>query len=481
MGTVFLTVSASNAESALSELERLAEKHFFEAGGIAEDDVDTSLAVTDELRLARHVLRLHLFNSVPTLRYYLGDWYLWDGRWRQLEPQQFIDLIYRLCKRYLIASTVEAKRAPAFGKAAAANVEMALKSLTSFRGPGWIDGRGGRWLAFADSILNLDKWAAGVVECVPQTPGFFAPHALAYPLKYTEAEPTILLAMLREQHNESEIAAFQEFGGFAMTPDTRFQRILVQIGPPRSGKGLKERTCRTTAGEHNVASKTLESFVSPHAMEDLPGKTLLAISDSRPDSKLSKRAVERLLSISGGDPQNINPKGRAHYTTPLTCKLMLTSNIVPDFDDPTGALLSRFLFVETRKSFAGQEDPQLLDKILTQQNEIAWWFLRGLQRLLQNGRYTEPDNNLKVQFQAQNAPVQCFVASRCELSGGIGKEALHDAFLAWCEESQVSPLEREEFFRQLYASYKAIRAVRPRQGDARVNAVEGISLKGATA
>jgi putative DNA primase/helicase len=192
---------------------------------------------------------------------------------------------------------------------------------------------------------------------------------------------------------------------------------------------------------------------------------------------LSKRAVERLLSISGGDPQNINPKGRTHYTVALPCKLMLASNIVPNFDDPTGALLARLLFVESRVSFVGREDPELLDKILTQQNEITWWFLRGLRRLLKAGRYTEPQNNLRAQFQSQNAPVQCFVATCCELSGTVQKDALHDAFLAWCDERQVSSLDKEEFYRQLYASYKTLSAKRARQGEARVQCVEGISLK----
>jgi hypothetical protein len=67
-----LTVSDLSAEAAPSDLHRLADKFFFEGGGCANVD-DSTLAVNDELRLARYFLSHHLRDGVPTIRYYLGS------------------------------------------------------------------------------------------------------------------------------------------------------------------------------------------------------------------------------------------------------------------------------------------------------------------------------------------------------------------------------------------------------------------------
>ena len=446
------------------------------------------MKLTDELRLARYILSIYIRDGVPTLRYYLGDWFHWDGCWRPMDSQAFIDKLYRLCKRYLLTETAKlplvkgkAPAAPPFGRAALANVTMALQSLVSLAGikvPGWVDDRGGRWIAFRDRLLNLKAWLAGRVEVLDQTPEYFAPNSLDYDCEFTDSEPTVLLDMLREQMSQSEIDCLQEFGGYCLTSETDIQRGVYFNGPPRSGKGTIDRTIGATVGEHNCTAKSLKSFNSPHALEDVIGKTFLAISDQRSNDKISAEALERLLGIIGQDTQSINPKNKPHYSARLDCKIMIVSNVMLDFEDDTGAALARFLFLATRKSYAGNEDPTLLKRILEQRNQVTWWFLRGLRRLLQNGRYTEPQNDLRNQFQYHNAPVRSFVQERCQLTGEVDKDSLHDAFLAWCDEKQVAEIEKTLFYRRLYATYSGVRAKRSGTRDGRSNHVAGISLTG---
>lgn len=403
------------------------------------------LAINDELRLARNVVSIFSAGEVPTIRYFECNWYEWRGTWRRINEGDFAPLLYDICKKYLIENSSLDRPAPKFTISNVSNVMLALRSIIRTDNVGWIDGRGGRWIAFADKLLNLDAWIGGEVVCDDQTPEFFAPTALNYPLTYTEAEPTILIEKLRDQMSESELLVLQEFGGYCMTAETDIQRILYMVGPPRSFKGTYERVVRHTIGEHNAVSKTFSSFLGAHALENLPSKTLLAISDSRPDPKLSRQAVERLLSISGQDPQDINPKGKTPYTTTLSSKIAVMSNIIADFADPTGALSSRFLFVATTKSYAANPDPKLLDRILEQQNEITWWFLRGLRRLLQNGRYTETNNELRKRFQLQNDPISSFIAEYCDVTGNVNdkmpRDVLHNQFDSWCADNQIMSLE----------------------------------------
>lgn len=427
------------------------------------------LAITDELRLARHVISVYSRDGSPTLRCYRGEWYEWDGCWHKLEEDAITTLLFETCKQYvldtwppnLVDRYGNPKSAPKVTKSLLTNVTIALKSLTTAQEIGWVDGRGGRWLAFQDQLLDLDAWIDGDVVFVPQTPAYFAPTVLPYALEYTEDEPTILLEKLREQVTESEVMALQEFGGYCLTTDTSIQRILYMVGPPRSFKGTFERVIRATIGEHNAVSKSFGDFLGAHALENVPGKTFLAISDSRPDPKLSRRAVERLLGISGEDPQDINPKGKTPYTAKLDCKIVIVSNIIADYNDPTGALLSRFLFAETTKSYAANPDPTLLKRILEQRKEITSWFLRGLRRLMIQGGYTEPTNDLKSRFYTQNNPVPAFVTARCNVTGKlddkVNRDQLFDSFEAWCLDEQIACQEKSTFFRELYAAYPKVK------------------------
>lgn len=427
------------------------------------------LAVTDELRLARHVCQKFSQAGTCTLAYFQHAWYRWDGSWRAVDEEQLSSTLYQVCKDNIMSCSPKndidrfgnPKTAPKLGKSQLSNVILALKSLVTISQVGWRNGDGGRWLAFQDQLLDLNAWIDGSVVCVDQTPKYFSPSAIPYPLIYTEQEPTIFLEKLRDQVTENEVAALQEFGGYCLTEDTSFQRILCLVGPPRSFKGTYEKCLRHSVGEHNTVAKTLKSFLSPHALENVPGKTFLGISDSRPDPNLSRSAVERLLSISGEDPQDINPKGKPPYTAKLNCKIAVIANLIPDFADPTGAMLSRFIFIETTKSYAENPDSTLLDRILTQQNELTWWFLCGLRRLLQNGAYTATANTLGAKFQRKNNPIPCFVQSKCRVTGNsedkLSRDTLYEAFETWCAENQVQPLDKNIFCRDLYATFPIVK------------------------
>lgn len=429
------------------------------------------LTITDELFLARHVLGNHSRGGVPTLRYFDGNYYLWDGFYRTLDDQEARNLIYTESKKHAMEcqAKVNAQRekmgkavvpAPKIGTTTVANTSMALQTLVGVQQVGWNDNRSGRWIAFSDKILDLDAWVAGRVECVDQTPEYFDPHALNYSLDYTDQEPELFLEKLHEQFQPREVAAFQEFGGYCFTTETDVQRILGIFGPPRSFKGTANRVLQASIGRHNTVAKTFESFVSSHALEDAVGKTLLVLADSRPDPRFSRAGVEKLLSISGQDTVNINPKNRKHFDADLVCKIMILANILPDFSDESGALLARFLFLQSTKTFAGREDKDLTNKILREQNSVTWWFLRGLRRLLQNGRYTEPENNLREKFEYKNNPIPSFVRNMCEVTGRsedrILPSELFKSYENWSIPYEVAPTSDNTFFRELYRHYPAI-------------------------
>lgn len=448
---------------------------------------------TDERRLAKVFLDDYSHPDGYRLRCYRGEFWVWNGFWQRLPEDVFKDRLYAACKADLDRIAIEIMeqaeeddkppRVAKVSNALLASVTTAIKSLVSLDtklAPCWVDGRhDGEFIAFADCILDLTAWIQRDEQIVHNnTPAYFTTNPLDYPFEFTEVEPDAMLTMLQAQDmTPSEIEALQEFGGLCFTPMTRFQKALLMTGPPRSGKGTYERVLTACIGQDNAANKDFNQFNGAHSLEDLPGKTLLGVSDHRQhDSRAVRSSVGRLLGIIGEDRQNINPKNLRQYTEKLAVKVMICTNQVPDFHDATDALLSRFIFVKTRLSFAGREDTGLEVRILQQRNQATWWFLRGLKRLVQRGQFVQPDNGVASMFRIRNAPIQCFVEACCELSGKMAKDALYEAFADWCEDHGLAAMAMTEFMQQLYATYP-VRSERPTVQGRRQYVASGIRLK----
>src|SRR5262249_9078956 len=153
----------------------------------------------------------------------------------------------------------------------------------------------------------------------------------------------------------------QKWFGYLLTPDTRQQKILLLIGPPRSGKGTIARVLERMLGRDQVASPTLASLATNFGLWPLRGKSAALIKDPRaagaaPDRSIS---VERLLSISGEDELTVDRKYERPLTAKLPCRLVLLSNEPPNFREASGALASRFAPLRLKRSWLGREDINL--------------------------------------------------------------------------------------------------------------------------
>src|SRR5690606_33425381 len=94
------------------------------------------------------------------------------------------------------------------------------------------------------------------------------------------------------------IQTLQEWFGYVLTPWTALQKMLLLVGPKRSGKGTIGRILSAMLGAHNVAGPTLSSIGMNFGLSPLLGKLLAIISDARMSGRVDQAIVtERLLSI----------------------------------------------------------------------------------------------------------------------------------------------------------------------------------------
>ena len=296
-------------------------------------------------------------------------------------------------------------------------------------------------LPMANGLLYL-PWRA----LMPSTPVFFNSYALPYSYVENSAPPLRWLQFLDELFGDDEEAKglLQKWMGYLLTPDTTQQKILLVVGPMRSGKGTIARVIRALLGDNNVAGPTLAGLCGDFGLQELVDKPAAIISDARlARGRDAQTAVERLLSISGEDALTINTKYEHLFTTKLPTRITIMSNEIPNLADTSGALASRLRVLRLRESFLGREDHGLFQDLLAELPGILEWALDGRDQLHQRGSFDQPGSSQSVidDLGALSSPVAAFIDECCIVAPDqmVVIDVLFTAWSHWCEDNGHRP------------------------------------------
>ncbi|MCC7351830.1 MAG: hypothetical protein IT446_14820 [Phycisphaerales bacterium] len=351
--------------------------------------------------------------------------------------------------------------------------------------PAWIDGEGpdpSQLIVAPNGVFTITE--EGIQKVCEPTPRLFVANALDYPLITDAPEPVEWLKFLKDifEADQQRIRLLQEWIGYVLTFDTKLQKILLILGPPRSGKGTIARIITRIIGADNVCAPTLAGLATNFGLWPLIGKQLAIIGDARLSGRSDQAiVVERLLSISGEDSLTIDRKNREPLTTRLRARLMMLSNEIPKLADSSSAVANRFVILPLQKSFLGHEDIGLTDRLLAEVPQIAAWAIKGLMRLRASGRFTEPAaaDDLRQEMADLGSPISAFIRDWCRVAAGQSV-AVADLYAAWCcwciEQGSNHPGTVQILGRDLRAAMPGITASKLRDGDNRVPTYNGIGL-----
>jgi len=366
------------------------------------------------------------------------------------------------------------------------NIHDALKAAAhlqdSIQPPAWIDDPLRKipgLIVCKNGMFDLDSGAQ-----FPLTPNLFSLNAL--PVEYDPnaraPEWQRFLASVWG-HDPQSIEALQEVCGLLLTPYTGFQKLFLICGPRRSGKGTILRVMRAVlGGTDNVASPTLGSLAGQFGLQPLIGKLAAFVGDVRLSPKVDQSVlVERLLSITGEDNISIPRKHTTDFDTKLTVRFVFSSNEVPRLADASGAAASRFIVLAMTESFYGREDLGLQDRLLAELPGILAWCVEGRRRLMQRGRFVQPESARQQikHLEDLGAPVNVFLREMCRVAPGatVSVEAMFDAWRTWCARAHRDPGDSQAFGRDLHAAIPGLVVRRPRVDGERQRVYEGIGLQ----
>lgn len=308
-------------------------------------------------------------------------------------------------------------------------------------------------------------------------PGWFNLSCLPIDVDMKAPRPRRFQRFLKELFGDDReaVECLEEYLGLLLTCITLFQKMLLIVGPKRSGKGTLQRLIAAILGLENISSPRTSDFASRFGLQDLIGKLLAVVSDARFSGRDIQKAIEVMLNITGEDFITIDKKFKEPVTLRLPTRIMILSNEEPRLPDASGAIISRFLVLKLNNSFYGREDIHLEQKLRAELPGILKILVRGLQRLMKRGSFIQPRSGQETlaEMSKLGNPVEAFVQERCEIGVGLRCSIgiLCTAWKEWCLGNGIAPGPDNIFCRNLRAFTSLVR----RDGG-NENFYEGIAL-----
>lgn len=370
---------------------------------------------------------------------------------------------------------------PSTVSAAVRTIRNCVYLSTQLSSPSWLAAREGR-PAPLDVLpcrsMNLDLTTGAAFA---PSPDLFTTNALEFDWDENAARPARWHSFLEEAFDGDgqSIQALREWMGYLLVADTTQQKILLMIGPPRSGKGTILRVIGQLVGNGNVVAPIASSLTAQFGLQPLIGKSVAVMSDARFSGQGMNVLTERLLSISGEDFLSIDRKFLGAVTMKLPTRIVIATNELPKLGDASGALPRRFIVLRLPKSFYGREDTTLSAKLALELPGILLWALDGLRSLRERGHFEQPDvtKSAASDLLDLSSPIHAFVRDCCVIGTGFraNLDALYSAWLDWCDGHRIVARGADSIFaRDLQAAFTEIAS---RRTTGQVRFYEGIGLR----
>ena len=415
-----------------------------------------------------------------TLRYWNDAFWKWNGSsYEEVGTETVRNAAYRFLEK--VNCNPNKSRASELVTALEAEVEIDPRRHP----PAWLRYadylRNYTPLAFAGSIAAADFSRISIPQTlptIPATPDLFVHGArrFDYDPKADSFDWQGFLATSIPDHEAVEL--LQEWFGYVVSGRMDYQKFLVLVGAPRSGKSIITNTLSQIVGESATATTTLKALGEDFGLSPLLGKQLLLIPDAA-DRGACIGAVERIKAITGCDGLDINRKHKSILNNVrLQTRIVITCNQLPRFLDVSGALHDRMLIIHFPESFAGREDHTLPTKIKSELPGIFNWALDGWSYLSSIQSFIEPSSSRDVLREAEEvfSPMKAFLDEYCEVAADceIPSNTLWMKYKKWCEDTGHQPGTITKLGTDLRAAAPEIKRVQRRANGGRERSYRGL-------
>ncbi len=387
-----------------------------------------------------------------------GEWALWDGqRWKRDETEGVVRMASAAAEMRIKAAGDDIDlctklKAAGANKAIAATLALArtkepiASSSRDFDKDDYVVGCANGVLNLKTQTLSLAKPSDHITRQVGvgYLPLALCPRWLTF---LTELFPAV------KDLDVHEIPAFLgRWFGYCLTGGTRQDKILILHGAKgRNGKSTIVKVISRIFGDYGAVLR--EGFLSGKkfaastdgpspSMVGLLGRRLAFVNETGESVALDEAKVK---TLTGGD--DITARGmysKKEITFPLTSKLVISTNHLPEVKGTDPAIWSRILMVDFTETFLGREDTELEDTLFSELDGIFAWMVRGCADYLKYGLQI-PKAVLVTTSDYKNSEDKLLqFLQDCTVPGDadsrLPRADLYRVYEQWAKRNHVSPL-----------------------------------------
>jgi len=304
-------------------------------------------------------------------------------------------------------------------------------------------------------ILNVKNGLLDLrtLELRPHSPDYLS--LIQLPVRWDpKAECPRWDSFIREIVDEEDAKVLQEFAGYTLLRDCRFQKALMLVGSGANGKTTFLNILQKVLGRENLSFRSLHELTTNRfATADLYGK-LANIYDDLDARTLEDTGIFKIL-VTGGEVQ-AEKKFKNAFKFRNFAKLIFSANKVPSTYDDTRAFYRRWLIINFPNEFTGDKaDPHLEEKLSTPEclSYVLKWAVEGLRRLLIQGRFSSDRDpaELEERWLRASNPAYAFLMDETEEDpdGVVSKDKLYRAFIEYCKANKLPTLSQRAFNQQV--------------------------------
>jgi P4 family phage/plasmid primase-like protien len=315
-----------------------------------------------------------------------------------------------------------------------------------------------------DSNINIINLKNGLYnwrskEFCAHTPDYYSLNQK--PIKYNpKAIPRRFTKFLMEVLHLRDIRTSVELIAYTFIRTHLFQYYYILIGEGGNGKNVLIGILSNLHGLKNASNVPLKAIAKEQfALVDLVNKDINVDSEST-----SIDDISTLKKLTDNQLVRVQQKGQPAFDARLHAKPIFAANKLPTTADDTDARFRREILIDFPNQFEGEnEDPDLLNKIITNEEEMS-----GIFNLVVNSlRIITERNKIHVNASTISArrakakliqnPIKAF------LEDALGKEPpsddyetsedMHDAFKRFCSNHEISGPGYDKFLEDLKKKY----------------------------
>ncbi|MES4787339.1 MAG: hypothetical protein C4294_17780 [Nitrospiraceae bacterium] len=260
----------------------------------------------------------------------------------------------------------------------------------------------------------------------------------------------------------------QEYVGYTLMPDTRYQKAMVFEGNGGNGKGATTEII--SALHQNVCSIKLDR-IGGFGLSQIPDASLVVVNET-PKKGINEEMLKQLIS---GDQVVVEIKNKNQFTFRPFAKWIISCNQFPKIGDESEGVWRRIILLKFNNTFTGTAKINDIHKkiISSEMLNVLEWALIGLQRLLargDNGDFKIPDH-IKAYSETEKANSNNVIGfiddSYLAVSKNpdVKKDDIYNIYLKYCENKFINPYGSVQFWKRINLSFPNLNSVQKREKD----------------